>query len=395
METLFVIMATAGVLWFVFRKDIRKFMKGTHAFQKFPTAVAFFKAWRAAQDKYCTQYGEEQNADAQCRSAAERGDADAQWRLGNAYLCGKGVPQDGAEAMMWYRRAAEQGHAGAHCQLGYLYSSGSGVDSEQKGMRGFKARMSTSGLAVDQDENKALEHLRRAAEQGHGLAQVLLAMVYGGGTESHHDEYDFLERQGQRMDRAIGSFSFGIKVEIDEDEAHKWWRRAADSGPAEMQYALGLLYSAGLHGVPHDAGEAEWWYRRAAEQGSDDAKKALRKLGRDIPDSRIAEDKQLTGDGKATVAVADERDARGDYAQLLSAAEQGDAKAQSNLGDMYREGEGVEKDYVEAEKWYRLAAEQGDDDAKEALRILGRELPDNRIAESKRLTDDSHGGRAQ
>ena len=41
------------------------------------------------------------------------------------------------------------------------------------------------------------------------------------------------------------------------------------------------------------------------------------------------------------------------------AAEQGDAKAQLNLGAMYAVGRGVKQDYVEAVKWYRKAAEQG------------------------------------
>ncbi len=41
-------------------------------------------------------------------------------------------------------------------------------------------------------------------------------------------------------------------------------------------------------------------------------------------------------------------------------AEKGDAKAQTLLGDiMYGNGEGVDKDYVEAVKWYRKAADQG------------------------------------
>jgi TPR repeat protein len=40
-------------------------------------------------------------------------------------------------------------------------------------------------------------------------------------------------------------------------------------------------------------------------------------------------------------------------------ADQGDAIAQFNLGQMYREGEGVEKDAKEAFKWYQKAADQG------------------------------------
>ena len=41
------------------------------------------------------------------------------------------------------------------------------------------------------------------------------------------------------------------------------------------------------------------------------------------------------------------------------AADQGDADGQSNLGLMYQNGRGVAKDEVEAVKWYRKAADQG------------------------------------
>ena len=43
----------------------------------------------------------------------------------------------------------------------------------------------------------------------------------------------------------------------------------------------------------------------------------------------------------------------------LQAAEQGQAKAQFNVGLRYANGRGVSKDVVEAAKWYRKAAEQG------------------------------------
>ncbi len=45
--------------------------------------------------------------------------------------------------------------------------------------------------------------------------------------------------------------------------------------------------------------------------------------------------------------------------ELLPLAEQGDAGALFILGLMYSKGEGVPHDYVEAMRWYRLAAEQG------------------------------------
>ena len=45
---------------------------------------------------------------------------------------------------------------------------------------------------------------------------------------------------------------------------------------------------------------------------------------------------------------------------LRKAAEQNNAKAQLNLGLCYGNDQGVEKDYGEAVKWYRKAAEQND-----------------------------------
>ena len=48
-----------------------------------------------------------------------------------------------------------------------------------------------------------------------------------------------------------------------------------------------------------------------------------------------------------------------DYAQAVKwyrkAAEQGDAMAQGSLGFMYENGRGVQKDKKEAAKWYRKA----------------------------------------
>ena len=53
----------------------------------------------------------------------------------------------------------------------------------------------------------------------------------------------------------------------------------------------------------------------------------------------------------------------GDYATALQEwtplAEAGLAQAQTSLGFMYNNGNGVLQDYKEAVKWYRLAAEQG------------------------------------
>ena len=65
---------------------------------------------------------------------------------------------------------------------------------------------------------------------------------------------------------------------------------------------------------------------------------------------------------------------RGDYAAALRAwqplAEQGVASAQTMLGLMYANGEGVPRDDRMAAQWYRRAAEQGDASAQNSLSVM-------------------------
>jgi len=86
--------------------------------------------------------------------------------------------------------------------------------------------------------------------------------------------------------------------------------------------------------------------------------------------------------GSSVVVADDFQDAtdafnRKDYKTvhrlLTPLAEQGDASAQYNLGQMYRKGEGVPLNYKEAAKWYRLAADQGHGSAQNNLGWMYRE----------------------
>ena len=61
------------------------------------------------------------------RRLAEQGDARAQNNLGVRYANGRGVPQNDAEAVKWFRLAAEQGYASAQYNLGVMYANGEGV----------------------------------------------------------------------------------------------------------------------------------------------------------------------------------------------------------------------------------------------------------------------------
>ena len=96
--------------------------------------------------------------------------------------------------------------------------------------------------------------------------------------------------------------------------------------------------------------------------------------------------------------------ARGDYATALRfirpQADQGNAKAQYNLGLMYDKGQGVPQNFAEALKWYRLAALQGHAGARNNIANIydeGRGIRQNYAAAMKwyRLAAEQGDAEAQ
>ncbi len=80
---------------------------------------------------------------------------------------------------------------------------------------------------------------------------------------------------------------------------------------------------------------------------------------------------------------------RGDYDTALKEfrplAEQGDPLAQSYLGGMYAEGEGLPKDYVLAHMWMNLAAAKGVQEAVKGRDLLEKFMNLDQLAEAQRL----------
>jgi len=66
-------------------------------------------------------------------------------------------------------------------------------------------------------------------------------------------------------------------------------------------------------------------------------------------------------------------------------AEQGDAAAQYNLGAMYRNGDGVPKDLVQAHAWWNIAGSQGFKEAKKNLVSLEKEMTADQKAEAMKI----------
>jgi TPR repeat protein len=209
----------------------------------------------------CARDGATQTtAVAEIRAQAERGDADAQYRLGRMCAKGEGVPQDYRLAVEWFRKAAEQGNANGQNAMGTMYASGTGVPqdhvqaiawyrkaAEQGEMmaQGNLGVMYDTGRGVPQDFVQAAEWYRKAAEQGYALAQCNLGMMYASG-------------QG---------------VPQNDEQAVVLYRKAAEQGFGLAQYNLGGIYGNG-RGVPRDDVEAlKWLFLAAAEASGEDLQK--------------------------------------------------------------------------------------------------------------------------
>jgi TPR repeat protein len=80
---------------------------------------------------------------------------------------------------------------------------------------------------------------------------------------------------------------------------------------------------------------------------------------------------------------------RGDYMPAIRLfrplAEQGNPKAQSLLGVMYRKGEGVARSSVRAFVWFSRAAARGDAKAKAELHAVSQTMTPAEISEAQRM----------
>ena len=123
------------------------------------------------------------------RGPAERGDADAQFNLGQAYKLGRGVPADPARAEQWYRKAAEQGHYQAQENYGLtLFQNGKRAEAapwlEKAAMRGAPRAQLVYGTmlfngdgGVTKDWVRAYALMTRASGSGLPQASETLAKM--------------------------------------------------------------------------------------------------------------------------------------------------------------------------------------------------------------------------
>ena len=155
---------------------------------------------------------------------AQKGDVQAQNKLGHMYYIGDGVQIEYGKAEVWFRKAAEKGDADSQFMLGGLYHF---------------------GQSVPHDETKAFDWIMKAAKQGHGDAEFYIATCY-----SQND--------------------WGVAK--DNAQAIAWLRKGAEQGHLNSQFHLGWEYERGEL-VPQDYSESYFWLELATTANVTDREK--------------------------------------------------------------------------------------------------------------------------
>ncbi|GAB6976556.1 hypothetical protein JCM15124A_14630 [Prevotella falsenii] len=137
----------------------------------------------------------------------------------------------------------------------------------------------------------------------------------------------------------------------DYETAFRFYQKAAEAGSIDAYISLGKCYENSW-GVAFNAQKTMDWYRKAAYAGS-----ALGQYHLGI----------LYFEGWN----GEKPDKKKGLEWLFKAANGCEPWAMFYIGNCYKRGDGVEKNIDEAIRWYKKAAEYGDEDAPQVLKELG------------------------
>ena len=226
------------------------------------------------------------------------------------------------EAAQCYRKAAEANNYEAQANLAVCFFGGIGVEASEEQGEYWLLKSAKGGNAIGQfllgkyylnkslTREKAVKWFRMSAEQDYAPAQTAIGWIY-------HQT------------------AFSVEIRHDGPEAVKWFKKAAAQNDAEAQYMLGLIYLNGYDDEDKDPDEALKWLEKAAEQNHPQAQKELAEIY-----------------AKGVAGKVDEKKA---FENHLRAAKAGHPLEQYEVGRCYELGLGVEKDFREAVRWYRMA----------------------------------------
>lgn len=201
------------------------------------------------------------------QGAAKAGDPEAMAILGQAYLVGKGVPQDDTQAAYWYVRAAQYNHGHAKIAYGAMQETGQGT------AKNFDAALALYRQALDiPDGNTAAVRLGQLASSGaldgrfapQRMVPWVLAALQANTPRA---EIWLLDQADAGLRTAQSGLATLYLAGSDKTaQGVDMLKRAALGGDAAAQMRLGKMYMIGDH-VELDYVAAHQWLNIAATQG--------------------------------------------------------------------------------------------------------------------------------
>jgi len=164
------------------------------------------------------------------------------------------------------------------------------------------------------DYATALSEWRPLAEQGDRDGQFGLGLLYanGWGVELNDDEALKWYRLAVEQDHAEAAYNLAVMcangwgVPQSDDEAFKWYSIAAEGGFTTAQISLGKMYAIGF-GAPQDNVQAHRWYNIAAMLDDYNAEFERDELARMMSPENIAEAEELAAKWLASFEAAQQQ----------------------------------------------------------------------------------------
>lgn len=308
-------------------------------------------------------------------SAASNKITDAAYMVGMCYLEGNGINQDSTQAVAWFTEAAKYAHPLSQYYLGLAYMKGEGINKDIPRAAQWLVHAAKAGvIQAQRDGGLCYEYLGKfkgaaklflaGAENGDPLCQEKIADYYAEGkgilqcTELsvHYIQLAADQNNPHAQLKLANRYSLGDGVRLDKKVAFNWYQKAANSEDPASMNALAECYHLGDGCLKNDALAISWW-QKAANNGNTPAMIHLAENLTEPSDKNIVQD----------LVTAKYWWSR--------AAEAGDAYAMYRLGDCLEHGIGVSVINLEdAFKWYRLASQNGNEDASEATKRFSRSI---------------------
>ena len=206
--------------------------------------------------------------------------------VAHLYSRGIGTKKDLALAFKYFLKAARAGHQVSQYQVGHAYLEGLGVEANRK-----KARYWFESSAYPD----------ATPEKIYAPAIVQLAATYRSEPEPDVDKAESLYRKAAALgstEALVGLAYMHLNGEFAEtsgespnlDMAAEYFRQAAGAGSSAGQAGLGYMYQSG-RGLEQSEQNARKWYTRAAEAGNSFAQLRLGEISLKTPsleNSRVA-----------------------------------------------------------------------------------------------------------